>query len=222
MIFVAGYHATGKSHLARMLSERFGTIHIETSAIVRGYKERVDPLTPMGVWARGMETEYGATFFDDLIVTETVQTYEEACRQGHRPQDIIVTGNRSLDGIRYTGSHINSILNLSRQPFIVAITVEESVMLERFRERNRRPGDSTIDIEGFRRLLKEEEDAGIRNIYNEADFIIDNSGSEVKFLENAEGIARDILGLEYRREGEDFTINMEGRITGGTEGPRQY
>lgn len=216
MIFVAGFHASGKSELAKQSTERFNTLHVETSVIVRQFKEQDDPDNSMREWAREKEEIYGSNFFDELIVHTIRERYDKAVESGDTPQDIIITGNRSLEGIKYSALHLSDLID--RPSLIVAVHTEPEQLYERYRLRNRRPGDAEMTFEAFRDLMREEEEAGIRDIFEYADHIIDNNGTEQDFLNTTEYLLTHEFGLELRAEGEDITIHREGRSRRKTTG----
>jgi dephospho-CoA kinase len=214
VLFITGYHASGKTRLANLLSEKFNVLHIETSSIVRSFKEQDDPEAPMGAWARQKEANFGSTFFDELIVETVRERYIGMLEHGNVPQDIVITGNRSLSGIQYAAEHLADLHEKSS--VILAVKAGGESLYRRYRERNRRAGDAEMSFDDFSLLMKEEQDVGIEEIFMHSDYTIPNEGTEREFLDSAEIFFTKELGLRnYMKEGEDIVIHREGNKNTG-------
>lgn len=209
MLFVVGYHASGKTHFANMLTEQYGAMHVETSAVVRAFKEVDDPHAPMGEWAQCKEAEYGVNFFDELIVRTVQQRYIEALESGCVPQEVVITGNRSLSGILYARERLADLDD--RPASIVAVDVSVEQRYRRYKERNRRPGDADMSYDEFEDLIKQERDTGLDEIFLYADYTLANNGSREEFAFLGHELAEQKLALaRLRAEGEDIVIRGEG------------
>ncbi len=209
MLFVAGYHASGKTHLAKMLVEQYGALHIETSAIVRAFKETDDLETPMPQWAAQKEAAYGSNFFDDIIVNTVRQEYINELEKGVIPQEVIITGNRSLSGVMYAAEQLADIHE--RPATVVAVEVSVEQRYQRYKERDRRPGDGDMPFEDFDDLIRHERDSGLDEIFAYADHVVYNNGSREEFSEIGHMLAVRELGLRrMSMEGEDMAIHGEG------------
>jgi dephospho-CoA kinase len=209
MLFVVGYHASGKTHFANILVEQYGALHIETSSVVRAYKAVDDPHSPMGAWAQRKEAEYGGNFFDDLIVQEVRERYITELEKGVIPQEVVITGNRSLTGVMYAREQLADIDE--RPASIVAVDVSVEQRYRRYKERDRRPGDADISYDEFEALIKEERDTGLDEIFMYADYTLANNGSREEFSDLSHELAQHHLELVHlRAEGEDITIRGEG------------
>lgn len=191
MIFVTGYHASGKSFLARKLASDFNLFHVETSAIVRAAHAIDAPERSLGDWARDMEHRFGEEFFDDMIVDAAAQEYVCELASGRQYNDIIITGNRSLRGIRYAASGLSEkIPFLKPEAHILYIDADESVAYERFKSRNRHEGDATMSLEDYREITLDEDQRGLNEIRDSADYCITNNGT----LEDLVYRASEMLG----------------------------
>jgi dephospho-CoA kinase len=209
MLFIAGYHASGKSVLAKHLEDHFGLLHIETSAIVRSYKEQDNPGASMKEWAQGKELQYGKYFFDELILATIKDVYRDRLSEGSSPQDIVITGNRSLSGIQYLAEHLEGINNQSAR--IIAVKSTDEDLYDRYRERNRMEGDSEMSLDEFRKLMNDERDTGIEEIFRYADHVLINRGTERDFINSAEQLCLRELGLrDYRNERDVMQWGHEG------------
>jgi dephospho-CoA kinase len=204
VLFITGYHASGKSYMADILSQGYDLLHIETSSIVRGFKAQDDPEAPMPEWAREKESQYGQNFFDDLIVSTVRSKYAALTESGKTPQDIVITGNRSLGGILYATEQLQDLQEDHKPNLIVVVESDIENLYERYRTRNRRPGDEEMTFEVFESLLKQEEDAGIREIFEHADYRIFNNDDANDFRNTTERFATDELGLLRTVEGDDL------------------
>jgi len=209
MLFVVGYHASGKSYFAQMLERQYGALHIETSAVVRAFKLLDAPDVSMNAWARAKEAEFSANFFDEIIVSAVRDKYLAEIERGMVPTEVVISGNRSLNGIQYIAEHLQSIDE--RPTKIFAFEVSEDTRYERFQKRDRREGDATMPFEEFQNLIKEEQNTGIDEIFLHADMIISNNGTEAEFLGLSTLIAEHELKLKrYTNEGEYIHIYNEG------------
>lgn len=209
MLFVVGYHASGKSHFARLLAEHYGAMHVETSEIVRALRDRDAPGMNIGEWAQQKEDEYGTTFFDELIVDTVKHRYAEAVEGGNKPQEVIVTGNRALSGILYAAENLADLHD--RPMKVYAVDVSDEVRYDRFRERNRREGDATISFDAFQELMQQERETGLDDIFAFADRILHNEGTIEQFMDMSHRIAEGELGLKRQYiEGEKPWIRLEG------------
>lgn len=209
MLFVVGYHASGKSYFAQMLERQYGALHIETSAVVRAFKLLDAPDASIVAWAQAKEAEFGANFFDEIIVSAVRDRYLTEIEQGITPTEVVISGNRSLGGIQYIAEHLRGIDE--RQAKIFAVEVSEDTRYERFQKRDRREGDATMPLEEFQKLIKEEQNTGIDEIFLHADMIISNNGTETEFRGLSTLIAEHELKLKrYNDEGEYIHIYNEG------------
>lgn len=210
MIFIVGYHASGKTHFANMLVEQYGVLRIETSDIVRAFKRVDDPDTPMSQWAAQKEAEDGINFFDDLIVDATRFAYVAELEKGIVPQDVVITGNRSLTGVLYAKEQLSDLND--RESYVIGIEVSAELRYQRYKERDRSLGDLDMSYEDFNELTKLEQEAGLDEIIAYASRIIVNNGSEQEFHELGHELARNHLDLmRVSFDGEMLYIRGEGK-----------
>lgn len=174
-LFITGYHASGKSHLAKQFVEHQQYLHIETSAVVREAYALSGTHLSIGEWAQEMEIHHGEHFFDDLITDYTFN----ALSMANECTDVVITGNRSLDGIIYTSIRLskNSTVGDTRNSSILFIETPIDVAYERFKKRNRYQGDDVISLQDYLRMTKDENDRGLKEIREVADIILVNDKS---------------------------------------------
>lgn len=77
-------------------------------------------------------------------------------------------------------------------------------------------GDRDMSFEDFQRLLKEDRDSGIEEIFLHSDYTIINNGSESDFIKDAELLCIRELGLrdhyDYKSEGDETAIRLKGSM----------
>ena len=172
MLFLTGYHASGKSHLAHHLEAHDGFLHIETSAIVREIHEAHAADTSLGAWAESMEAAHGDRYFDDQIVAAIIKRFSQV-----DPVRSVITGNRSFEGIDHTRMRLAQELGArAGQALIVFVATSPEVMYERFVERNRYEGDASISYGEYVKMMDDEKSRGIEEIRQHADVSISNDG----------------------------------------------
>lgn len=209
MLFIVGYHASGKTDLANMFTEQYGALHVETSAVVRGFKALDNPDAEMGQWAAEKEAQYGINFFDDIIVDAVRGAYIDVLEKGGTPQEVVITGNRALTGVQYIAEQLSGLHD--RPSSVIAVEVSDEQRYRRYKERDRRPGDADISFEDFGDLIRQERDTGLDEIFAYADYIVSNNDSREVFMQEGHALASKELGLRrLTMEGEDLNIHGEG------------
>lgn len=89
MIFLVGAHATGKTYLADIIG-RFNFVKIDLGPILRTIHDG--------------ELKFGSNFTDDLLVNEIKNIIKNS--NNKKPIDFIITGSRSVTGLKYILEHI--------------------------------------------------------------------------------------------------------------------
>ena len=93
MIFICGYHNTGKTTIAKKLIS-FGFFHIETGDLVRNlYKDNNSKINFYD-WTAAI-TKNNIHYFDKHIINNILKSQQKI------KKDVIITGNRQLSGIKY-------------------------------------------------------------------------------------------------------------------------
>lgn len=206
MLFITGYHASGKSVASKMLIEDFNLLHIETSALVRQAHHLDAPDMPLGTWAKRMEHDYGNTVFDDLIADTTVAQLVMDGEQGRYYDDVVISGNRSYDGIAYITDRLrdyNAPIRHEQSILLVDTPIEK--LYERFRLRDREEGDKTMSFEEFVSVMDAERDRGIEAIVEYATHRINNSGDTEALRSSVHAFARNARYTpREHRDGERF------------------
>lgn len=175
MIFIVGPHDAGKTTIARYLNS-VGFLHVETSSIVKAKHREMAPNRNFGEWA----TEQNH-YFDKYIAQAVVKLEQEIRRSNGRYQDIVVTGNRQIDGINYL---INKVPPL-RSNLIIYVEADEATLFNRHMCRPDRtvPG---LTLQRFKdEILAYDSKMGVEDIKHVADIVICNNGEIGSCLETA-------------------------------------
>lgn len=206
MLFITGYHASGKSVASKMLVDDFNLLHIETSALVRQAHHLDAPDMPLGAWAKQMEHDYGSTVFDDLIADTTVAQLTMDAEQGRYYDDVVISGNRSYDGIGYITERLREYeAPIRHEQSILLVETPVEALYDRFRLRDREEGDKSMSFEEFVTVMDAERDRGIEAIIEHATYRINNSGDTETLRDSVYAFARDARYTPREpRDGERF------------------
>ena len=194
MLFITGFHASGKTVAAEQLAADYNLLYVETSALVKSAHQLDRPDLSIGAWARLMEYNYGSSVFDDLIADYAIVAAIEAHERRKPYADVLISGNRSYDGITHIGSRFeeyNDIIPTQRE--IIHVNVPIELQYERFRVRNRESGDSTMPYEQFLSdVIGSERESGLEEIIKHATRYIENDGDLTDFRHEVDRTARDL------------------------------
>lgn len=224
MIFVTGYRSSGKSQVAEILKSRFKFNHIETSDYIMNLKAKIAPEEKVWQWLAEMEGEYGEDYFDKVIIQGIKETQQQFRNEGKPLEELLVTGIRRQQSIR----NILDAFQPQEGFKVLGVSVEPSVMYDRFIARNRDEGDAARTPEQFLRIIDWERRRGVGDLmmqieeehlkaeslgtpYNLRNFIlIDNNNQDgLKILEGrVSHLFREELG--YR----EIKPTTEGDNTG--------
>lgn len=192
MLFITGYHASGKSIVSKMLIDDFNLLHIETSALVRQAHHLNAPDVPLSAWAKQMEHDYGTTVFDDLIADTTVAQLTIHAERGRYYDDVIISGNRSYDGIGYITERLREYrAPIRHEQSILLVETPIETLYNRFCMRDRDEGDKYMLFEEFITVMGAERDRGIETIIEHATHRINNSGGKKALRDSVDMFARD-------------------------------
>lgn len=193
MLFITGYHASGKSVASKMLVDDFNLLHIETSALVRQAHHLDAPDMALGAWAKQMEHDYGSNVFDDLIADTALAQLMMDAEQGRYYDDVVISGNRSYDGILHIADRLREYhAPIRHEQSILLVETPVEALYERFRIRNREAGDNTMTFEEFVTVMDAERDRGIEAIIEHATHRIDNAGDTEALRQGVYAFANEI------------------------------
>ncbi|MDQ3099559.1 MAG: ATP-binding protein [bacterium] len=212
MIFLLGQHGSGKSELAKQMSQDYGLLNIDTGQLLR--KERQGQSLEHEstvMWCDRMDNANGPGYVNELLKRAIVRKVAGEILYGEPFQDVIIVGKRSIVEI----DELTACLSLCPKPqirerTIIAIQVDESIAHARFQQRNRKPGDRRITLESYLVQVRKEEELGLSKALKHGDFIVENN---LPGIENLFGSVRHIM--EHQRG----YISVEGvRSSGKIEG----
>ena len=189
MLFIAGYHGSGKTSVAEYLKENCGYIHIERSSVLNTAKGQDEHETPMREWRNKRINKLGKFAIEDLIVNEIRSQYYDISELHSVSKKFVVTGNRSLEEINYTAGKLCDID--PSPPEIIAINVDSAVLFKRFTERSRTDGDRDMSLDSFSSMLQREKNAGIEEIFRNSTYTINNNCSKTKLINSIRRIVLD-------------------------------
>lgn len=119
----------------------------------------------------GLRESLGETVITNAMITDMLSARKK-----------IVVWN----GIRFP-SDSTGVKNLPNS-FIVGIDVKPETRFNRIRERKQKSGEGDMTWEEFLEISNRPTEQSIRKIISEADFVIDNNGTEEKFREQIDDL----------------------------------
>ena len=177
MIFFTGHHNTGKSTAAHYLKEKYGFCHVETGTIVRSLYIQSGSNLAFGDWA--VQHQH---FFDEAIVAEINRHVKVAFQSNGGIENVIITGNRQIEGICYITDHIKSLND--QKNLIMFFEAEPKILYARYLARIDRPVAKITFNKFVRDLLDYDRKMGVEKIKEHAHVTIRNEGSVQAFLES--------------------------------------
>lgn len=166
MIFITGPHDAGKSTIATFLRDK-GFLHVETSSIVKNKHKEVAPHRNFGEWANEQNH-----YFDKYIAQAVVRAEQEIKHGNGRYQDVVVTGNRQIEGINYLIRKVPPL----KSNLIIYVEADDETLFRRHMGRPDRaiPG---LTLQRFRdEILAYDRKMGVEEIKPVADIVIRNTG----------------------------------------------
>lgn len=190
MVFLAGHHNSGKSTVALHLRDVYGFLHIETSEIVRElYFQSGTPL-PFGEWASASHH-----MFDKAIAGRICEHVMATAQLDGKVEDVVVTGNRQIEGIRYITNRVDCLPGKSN--LIFYFEADPRILHTRHLVRTDRPIPRLSFNEFDRELLAYDREMGVERIRDHAHVIIRNEGSIEDFLSS---VTSELHTRGYRLE----------------------
>ena len=147
--FIAGHHGVGKTFLVNELKKEIDLTHFDTGPMIRSLYAKSNTDSSFKNWILSGEEKYGVDFTNQILCQEMEQNLKNSS------SNIVISGNRSLEGIMYISKHFSislpSIIYLE-SPFVLLKTNYET-----------RECIKLSDLE-FEKKLLEEIKAGLYNI----------------------------------------------------------
>lgn len=148
--FIAGHHGVGKTYLVNELKEEIDLIHFDTGPMIRMMYENSNSKISFKNWILVGEKKYGIDFTNKILCKKIEETLNE-----QNKSNIIITGNRSLEGILYLSKYF-----LVAFPSIIYLEAPFSLLKANYEARERK---TLSDLE-FENKLLEEDKSGLYNI----------------------------------------------------------
>ena len=175
MIFLAGHHNSGKSTVALHLRDVYGFLHIETGEIVRELYTQSGTSLPFGEWASASHH-----MFDKAIASRICEHVTATAQLNGKVEDVVVTGNRQIEGIRYITDRVDCLPGKSN--LIFYFEADPKILHTRHLVRTDRPTPRLTFNEFDRELLAYDREMGVEKIRDHAHVTIRNEGSIEDFL----------------------------------------
>ena len=170
MIFIVGHHNSGKSTIAALLKQ-YGFLHIETGDIVREIHKEQDPERKFSEWISEMNVKE-SDFLNNAIL-EKVNASLERIKGNPFLQDIVITGNRQIEGIEFLCKNVTE----KNSNIIIYMETNTEELYNRQLQRN----DRIIEGLTFEKFVNEylafDTEMGLEQIRARADVLIDSSFS---------------------------------------------
>lgn len=174
MIFLVGAHATGKTCLADIICQ-FNFVKIDLGPILRTFHKKSGSKKSFAKWTNDGELEFGNNFTDDLLVNEIKNIIKNS--NNNKPIDFIITGSRSVTGLKYILEHIGHFDNKDNK--VIFLEAPFTIMYERYKKRE----GLNITIEQFEKILDNDRKMGLEDLRQITDFIIKNDSTYEKLSE---------------------------------------
>lgn len=182
MLFIAGYHASGKSTAALHLEKLHGFLHSERSVELNAAKAQSNTELAFREWRTSVLVELGKFGLEEIIISSVRNSFNPTIHNG-----IVVTGNRSLEEIHYISEQTQDID--PTDPVIVAIRVEEPLLFSRYIQRARPEDENMLNAHAFAEMVSREKVAGIETIFDNATHTLYNNSDTETLLGAIEAIA---------------------------------
>lgn len=188
MIFIAGPHGAGKTCITRLLCQH-GFSSIDLGPCLRDMWRREATGFTFDEYIRRNEELYGKHFTDQALSTEINRLLQESSTRID-VLDLLVTGNRTIDGIHYIKDHCLDM----RRKTIFYIDADEQVLFMRYCAREGRK----LTLEEFQKILEKDCVMGLEAIKADANFVILNNGTLEDFQNRVFSVIFNELGYKYQ------------------------
>lgn len=150
--FIVGHHGIGKTYLLDELKKKFEILHIDTGPLIRKiYQEQTNGKITIAEWVKIKEAEYNNDFTNMVLCQ-----YMEDDITNTNSIPIFITGNRSMDGIRYIANYFGFDGRIK----IIYLDAPFTLLKTNYIGREK----INITDEEFRKILDKEIQSGINNV----------------------------------------------------------
>ena len=195
VLFLAGPHASGKTHAANLLEEQ-GYVSVDLGPLIRRFHEESGSNKNLGEWVSEQEEVYGKSFTDKILLDHTKTILEK----NEQAKGIVIIGSRSAKNIEFMRDGLGK-----SESRIIYFEAHPSLLKERFENRE---GKALSDNE-FQYLLDKDKNMGLEDIKEIADVKLLNNGSIDEFEE------------EFMRTMSTLDIEISSVKNRGIDGPKR-
>ena len=156
MYFIAGHHGVGKTFLVNELKKEIDLTHFDTGPMIRALYAKSNTDVSFKSWILAGEEKYGLDFTNQIICQEMKHNLK------NDTPNIVITGNRSLEGIMYISKYFFITL-----PSIIYLESPFDLLKTNYEARER---IKLTDLE-FEKKFLEEIKSGL---YNIRDYVIEH------------------------------------------------
>jgi len=206
MIFIVGHHNSGKSTIATLL-KKYGFLHVETGDIIREIHKEQDPEREFSEWISEMNVKE-SDFLNNAILKK-VNANLEQIKKNPFLQDIVVTGNRQVEGIEFLCENVTE----PNSNIVIYMETNTEELYNRQLQRN----DRIIDALTFEKFINEylafDTEMGLEQIRTRADVIVDSSfGVDIIFREVASVLSKHGFTFAVTKEKNGESIENYNAI----------
>jgi len=149
--FMTGHHGVGKTYIVNQLNEEIDLFHFDTGPTIRSIYSSLCLPYSLGEWVRRGEEEKGKNFTNELLLN----ALKDLLVKVDSNKKIIITGNRSLNGLMYLSNGI-----YVPKPNIIFIDACKRILKDNYCLREKK--DLTDEM--FEEILQAEINSGIGEI----------------------------------------------------------
>ncbi len=187
MIFLIGPHGAGKTTIAEIIT-CYNFIYFDLGKILRDYHKRKKPEIDFRSWCMENERIHGPLFTDKIIIREIKRRYREMINKVCQPQDLVIVGSRSFQGIKYIINEMSSFNE--HENVIICIEAPFDVLKERYCAREKRK----LSDQEFQAILNKDKQMGLLEAEDRADLRISNVVSMQELKERVKDLIDGELG----------------------------
>lgn len=170
MLYFAGHHGSGKTHLAKLLCLHHNFSCFDLGPALRKVHQDADTALSFIEWIQEGEAVFGVNFTDDILYSKLL-TFILANRIKDKNK-LIVLGSRSFPGLTYLHLSLEAKFGEIERKIVYFVCSDES-MHKRWMKRE----NKIISLKSFKELMKKDSNMGLCQISESAHILFENSGN---------------------------------------------
>lgn len=147
VFFIVGPHGVGKTYIVNKIKEVSRVVHVDLGPLLREAHQVFSPNSSFGEWISEGETKYGKNFTDIILCKQI-----ERLTRGKENEDTIITGSRSLNGLKYICTRFSI-----DEPKVIYIDAHFEQLKQNYEKREKR----SLSNEEFEALLQKDRNIGL-------------------------------------------------------------